>query len=89
MTVAIKGMDMPISTQKCQFFKRDSHFENGTQIVSEMICLVTGKKICDVDNILPLYSCKRCPDCPLTELPEENKDMSWEELVEKVKRIKI
>jgi hypothetical protein len=33
--IAIKGMDMPISTQKCQFFKRDSHFENGTQIVSD------------------------------------------------------
>lgn len=29
------------------------------------------------------YSNGILPDCPLIELPEENKDMSWEELVEK------
>jgi hypothetical protein len=78
--IGIKGMELPISTQKCPFFKRDSHFENGTTIVSGMFCLATGKKICDVDNILPLYSCKRCPHWPLVDLGKE--DMSWEELVD-------
>lgn len=72
--IAIKGMDMPKSCMKCKF----------TNSLHEIhYCLFNREPITDYG-----WQKKRPDFCPLTELPEENKDMSWEELVEKVKQLK-
>lgn len=49
-------------------------------LLGENSCSRTGFIINCNNNIMD-------KNCPLTELPEENKDMSWEELVEKVSKI--
>lgn len=86
--IAIKGMDMPKSC-----VVEEKLADGSTKIFGNCIMCkgdygypVQCRRFHSYD--LEKYIDRRHPNCPLTELPEENKDMSWEELVEKVKQLK-
>lgn len=64
-------MDMPKSCSECHFL------DTGIRV---NVCKLLDEKVENISNA-------RRWNCPLIALPEENKDMSWEELVEKIKLI--
>ena len=67
--IAIKGMDMPKNAKTCRF--RHSIFN---------YCVIDKNR-----DTIKTDKFDKCLNCPLIDLPEENKDMSWEELKERIK----
>jgi len=80
MSVIIEGMEMPKGCNDCPL-KVQKFINEITDFID--LCPYTQEVI-----IKDKYTNKKCKDCPLKEYPE-NKDMSWKELIEKIKKIKF
>ena len=72
--IAIKGMDMPKSCSSCPKFNTYDTYMRAYCGHKEDYISFNSQQECEEH---------RHPNCPLIDLPEENKDMSWEELKEK------
>lgn len=75
--IGIKGMELPKSCNNCRFCVIATTVND-----LGMLCGVNT----DIDTVCGFTS-SRHPNCPLVDLGKE--DMSWKELIEKIKNIKF
>lgn len=73
--IAIKGMDMPKSCNNCRLCVIATTIND-----LDILCGINS----DIDTVSG-FTNSRHPKCKLIALPEENKDMSWLQLIDKCK----